>query len=69
MHQIPVPADVDVIGFAGIEEGRYSIPPFASVDPGIAATATSILDLLAAPGALPGVHREVPFRLLRRADP
>ena len=57
--------DVDVMGFDDIEEGRFSIPAFATVDPGVEATAATILDLLAAPEALPGGHREVPFRLMR----
>lgn len=65
VHGIAVPADVDVMGFDDIEEGRFSIPPFATVDPGVEAAASTILDLLATGDALPGGHREVPFRLMR----
>lgn len=65
VHGVAVPDDVDVMGFDDIEEGRFSIPAFATVDPGVEATAATILDLLAAPEALPGGHREVPFRLMR----
>lgn len=65
VHGVNVPNDVDVMGFDDIEEGRYSIPSFASVDTGIEATATTILTLLASRDTLPGGHHEVPFRLMR----
>tara|TARA_B100000749_G_scaffold275635_1_gene261575 strand:- start:6104 stop:7120 length:1017 start_codon:yes stop_codon:yes gene_type:complete len=64
-HGVAVPRDVDVIGFDDIEEGRFSIPPFATVDSGVEAASRMILDLLAAPAELPGGHHEVPFRLMR----
>lgn len=41
-----VPADVAVVGFDGIEEGRYAAPPLTTVEQPIAALARSAVDEL-----------------------
>lgn len=76
--KISVPEDVRVIGFDNIEEGRFSIPPFDTVDPGADYASRIILDLLGDKGATKvGAknmvspegyrHFEVPFQIVSRA--
>ncbi|PPG64125.1 LacI family transcriptional regulator [Rathayibacter sp. AY2B7] len=62
---IAVPGDVQVMGFDGIEEGRFHIPTFSTVDPGVEEAATTILGILSAP-QVTGTHHDVPFRVIAR---
>ncbi|KNY04819.1 LacI family DNA-binding transcriptional regulator [Microbacterium sp. GCS4] len=65
-HGIPVPDRVQVMGFDDIEEGRFHIPAFSTVDHGVEQAASAILDILQDPRAVPGSHHEVPHRLIAR---
>lgn len=65
-HSIRVPADVAVMGFDGIEEGRFTNPSFSTVDPGIAAMCDKILDILAEDERSPGTHHDVPYTIISR---
>ncbi|NMM25342.1 MAG: LacI family transcriptional regulator [Phycicoccus sp.] len=61
------PDDVPVVGFDNIEEGRYSVPRFASVDTNMTIASDTILDIVAAPsGARPGGLQRVPFTVVDR---
>ncbi|MDQ0644391.1 LacI family DNA-binding transcriptional regulator [Microbacterium murale] len=64
--RIPVPASVRVMGFDGIEEGRFHIPTFSTVDHGVEQASDTILDILAAPNPSPGTQHRVPYRILAR---
>jgi DNA-binding LacI/PurR family transcriptional regulator len=66
VHGMRVPVDVDVIGFDDIEEGRFSIPPFATIDPGVSIVAKEILDVLDGSSNLDGGLRVLPFNLVER---
>ncbi|GAB2477588.1 LacI family DNA-binding transcriptional regulator [Xylanimonas ulmi] len=46
-HGVAIPEHVSVIGFDDIGEGRYSMPPFASVNVNSEGTAEHILDIFA----------------------
>ncbi|MFI5889425.1 LacI family DNA-binding transcriptional regulator [Actinoplanes sp. NPDC051513] len=46
-HGADVPGDVAVMGFDGIEEGRYSNPSLSTIDPDTARIAQLAVDLLA----------------------
>lgn len=67
-----IPADVAVIGFDDVDEGRYSIPSLSTVDPGrreIAETAVDVLiGRIAEKGASPAEPRELlsQFRIVVR---
>ncbi|GAB3600003.1 LacI family DNA-binding transcriptional regulator [Microbacterium tumbae] len=63
---IAVPDRVKVMGFDGIEEGRFHIPTFSTVDPNVEDAADTILDILAAPEPTEGVHHDVPYRVAVR---
>jgi DNA-binding LacI/PurR family transcriptional regulator len=63
---VRVPDDVTVMGFDGIDEGRFHFPAFATVDHQVGEAADTILDLLAdGSGARGSLHR-VPFKLIER---
>jgi DNA-binding LacI/PurR family transcriptional regulator len=69
-HGVRVPDNVAVIGFDDIEEGRYSMPPFASVNVGQETTAEVILDIITGATPRTGGHHVVPFDIdLRTARP
>ncbi|GIT79035.1 LacI family transcriptional regulator [Leifsonia sp. LS1] len=63
---IAVPDRVAVMGFDGIEEGRFHIPTFSTVNPGVEDAADTILDLLGAPALPPGAHHSVPYAIIAR---
>ncbi|HEX5205494.1 MAG TPA: substrate-binding domain-containing protein, partial [Actinoplanes sp.] len=46
-HGIDVPGDIAVMGFGGIEEGRYSNPSLSTIDPDTPRIAQLAVDLLA----------------------
>lgn len=62
---IPVPESVQVMGFDNIEEGRFHIPAFSTVDHGTEQAVTTILDILAQPPT-PGAHHPVSSVLISR---
>jgi DNA-binding LacI/PurR family transcriptional regulator len=64
--RVPVPEQVKVMGFDGIEEGRFHIPTFSTVDHGVEQASDTILDILAAPVPSPGTRHQVPYRILAR---
>lgn len=66
VHGIGVPGDVMVMGFDNIEEGRFTVPPLPSVDPGIDDASTLILDILLTPEHARGGRVTVPFSLADR---
>lgn len=68
-HGVRVPDQVVVIGFDDIEEGRYSMPPFASVDVGQEMTAERILDIITGRSPRKGDHHVVPFEIDARSAP
>ncbi|MFZ2748717.1 MAG: substrate-binding domain-containing protein, partial [Propioniciclava sp.] len=63
-NRIPVPDQVEVMGFDGIEEGRFHVPGFATVNPGVDEAADIILDIIAAPQTHPGAHHNVPYTII-----
>ena len=63
-NRIPVPDQVEVMGFDGIEEGRFHVPGFATVNPGVDEAADIILDIIAAPQTYPGAHHNVPYTII-----
>ncbi|RNB51159.1 LacI family transcriptional regulator [Agromyces tardus] len=63
---VHVPADVAVIGFDDIDEGRYSTPTLTSVSPDKAAIARIALDLVLEPG--PAIETSIPFKIIKRAS-
>lgn len=65
-HGVSVPDRVQVMGFDDIEEGRFHIPGFSTVDHGVEEAAASILDILSDPARQTGVHHQVPYRLITR---
>lgn len=68
MHGLQVPQDVDVIGFDDIDEGRFSIPPFSTVNPGVERASELILDLLSSPAAVTGENHVVPAEIVDRIE-
>lgn len=68
-HGVAIPAEVEVVGFDDIEEGKFITPAFSTIDPGMDAAARLILDIIAAPDLERGpVHRDVPFTLIDRVS-
>lgn len=63
---VRVPDAVAVMGFDGIEEGRFTNPGFSTVDPGIAAMCAKILEILDEDERSPGAHHDVPFEIISR---
>ena len=63
---ISVPDEVVVMGFDDIEEGRFHIPTFSTVDHGVERASWAILDILGVASTPPGAHHEVPHRLILR---
>jgi len=66
VHGIEVPGQVQVVGYDNIEEGKFTVPPLTTVDPGIATSTGLILDLLTSKRERPGGHVAVPFSLVVR---
>jgi DNA-binding LacI/PurR family transcriptional regulator len=66
VHGISVPAEVAVVGYDNIEEGRYTLPPLTSIDPGVADASSLILDTLLDPAHARGGHVTVPFSVVDR---
>lgn len=66
--KIAVPEQVRVIGFDNIEEGRFSLPPFDTVDPGADEGSNIILDILASTSFTPR-HVTVPYIVVERSTP
>lgn len=64
--RVPVPESVKVMGFDAIEEGRFHIPTFSTVDHGVEPASGIILDILAAPITSPGTQHPVPYLILAR---
>ncbi len=65
-HGIAVPDRVGVMGFDGIEEGRFHIPAFSTVNPGVEEAADTILDILGSPTIPPAAHHSVPYDVIAR---
>jgi len=65
-HNVRVPDEVMVMGFDDIEEGRYSIPPFASVNVDAQYAADLILDMVTGVKAARGGRHVVPFTVVER---
>jgi len=63
---IRVPDDVRVVGYDDVEEGRFTIPPLPSIDPGVAAASDRILDLLLGPRSELRGHTATEFALVTR---
>jgi len=63
---IAVPDQVAVMGFDGIEEGRFHIPAFSTVNPGVDDAADTILDVLGSATTPPGAHHSVPYEIIAR---
>ena len=61
-----MPQDVELIGFDDIEEGRFSIPSFSTINPGPTEASHMILDILDPSIASEDGHHEVPFSLVVR---
>jgi DNA-binding LacI/PurR family transcriptional regulator len=59
-----IPADVAVIGFDDVDEGRYSIPSLSTVDPGRREIAETAVDLLLRRIAAKGQAQREPQELL-----
>ena len=59
-----IPADVAVIGFDDVDEGRYSIPSLSTIDPGRREIAETAVDLLLRRIADKGQHQREPQELL-----
>lgn len=70
-HRIAVPDQVAVVGFDAIEEGRFSMARFASIDPNNARVSDIILDLItgARRAPLPGGRHVAPFAVIDHALP
>lgn len=66
IQDIAVPESVTVIGFDNIEEGRYSVPSFASISTDAGLTSEMILDIVTGDGAPGDRHRVVPFEVVER---
>lgn len=67
VRAIGAPDEVAVVGFDNIEEGRYSVPRFASVDTNMRIASDAILDIVAVPAAArPGGLQMVPFTVVDR---
>lgn len=67
-HGVVVPDEVTVVGFDAIEEGRYSRPAFATVDPNSAEVSEIILDTLTGAASIPFAagRYTVPFAIEER---
>lgn len=63
---IPVPSQVEVIGFDDIEEGKFLFPSFSTINPGVNQASEKILDILTAGETTEWGHHAVPFRLVVR---
>jgi len=66
LHGYRVPEDVEVMGFDDIDEGRYSIPPFSTVNARTDLTANIALEMLTKKTAGDGQHIDVPFEIIER---
>jgi len=65
-HRIAVPDQVRVMGFDAIEEGRFHIPTFSTMEPGVEEASRTILDILADADRSAGRHHNVPYSLIAR---
>jgi len=66
-HGVSVPDRVRVMGFDDIDEGRFHIPAFSTVDHGVEKAAETILDILTSRSSPePGAHHSVPYSLITR---
>lgn len=65
-HGLAVPGDVAVVGFDNIEEAQYTTPPLPSIDPGVAASSSQMLALLAGPKENVTGRFTAPFTLVSR---
>lgn len=65
-HGIRVPDEVAVMGFDGIEEGRFHIPAFSTVNPGVDDAADTILSILGSGTSPPAAHHSVPYEIIAR---
>jgi DNA-binding LacI/PurR family transcriptional regulator len=63
---ISVPSEVEVMGFDDIEEGKFSIPGFSTISPGVNDASEMILDILTQPESAGWGHHPVPFTLVAR---
>lgn len=61
-----VPQDVDVVGFDDIDEGRFSIPAFSTINARTDIASRLVLDALTSGEPVHGGHRQVPFDLIER---
>ncbi|MCI7672209.1 MULTISPECIES: LacI family DNA-binding transcriptional regulator [Schaalia] len=65
-EKLKVPEQIKLIGFDNIEEGRFSIPAFDTVDPRVELMASSALDIIQA-RPRSGTRVRIPFEVLSRS--
>jgi DNA-binding LacI/PurR family transcriptional regulator len=65
-HNVRVPDEVMVMGFDDVEEGRYSVPRFASVNVNAQYAADLILDMVTGVKPARGGRYVVPFSVVER---
>ncbi|TDC83144.1 LacI family transcriptional regulator [Micromonospora sp. KC606] len=63
-HGIRVPDQVRVVGFDAIEEGRFSVPPLASVCTNLHLTSESVLDIITGADPNRGGRQQIPFAVV-----
>lgn len=65
-NRVAVPEQVQVMGFDAIEEGRFHLPSFSTVEPGVEQASRTILDILSAGDVPTGRHHSVPYSIVAR---
>ena len=66
VRETPGARSATVMGFDGIEEGRFHIPAFSTVNPGVDDAADTILDILGSAELPQAAHHSVPYEIIAR---